>query len=248
MAVSRLDVQTPDGVMDVYLHPPAGGAPSPTVIFFPDAAGVRPVMHEMAERLASTGYFVALPNVLYRAGDFAPFDVATVFTDPPERERLMGIMKLADTTSVMRDTGALLDELATLPGARAETVGCMGYCMGGRMAFAAAGAYPTRVAAAASIHGGGLATEDPASPHLQAANIGGTLYFGVADNDPSCSLESQAQLTAALDKAKVTYQLELYPGKAHGFAVPDNATFDEAAAEQHWQRVSSLFAGTLNAS
>jgi carboxymethylenebutenolidase len=54
-------------------------------------------------------------------------------------------------------------------------------------------------------------------------------------------------LTTALDDAKITYQLELYPGAGHGFAVVDNPTYNEAAAEQHWQRMSALFAETLTA-
>ncbi len=247
MSVSELDVRTADGVMDVYLHAPTGGSPSPTVIFFPDAGGIRPVMHEMAERLASAGYFVALPNVLYRAGAYTPFNIAMVFSDPAERERLRNIVKLADAMSVMRDTGALLDALADQPGARGDQVGCVGYCLGGHMAFTAAGAYPARVAAAASIHGGNIATDEPTSPHQQADNIRARLYFGIADNDAACTPESQARLTAALDKAEVAYQLELYPGAAHGFAVADNPTYDQAAAEQHWKRVLSLFDQALPA-
>lgn len=248
MIRSKLDVRAADGVMDVYLHRPEGRAdeaPAPTVIMFPDAGGVRPAMHEMAARLASHGYLVALPNVLYRAGAFAPFDFKTVFTDPVERARLGGIMKQADLVSVMRDTEALLDALARDPDARAAQVGCVGYCMGGRMAFAAAGAHPTRIAAAASIHGGNLANDDPASPHLQAGKIRARLYFGVADKDQSCTPEAQARLKAALDEAKVRYQLELYPGAMHSFAVSDSPVYDEAAAERQWERVLALFAETL---
>jgi carboxymethylenebutenolidase len=183
--------------------------------------------------------------VLYRAGAFAPFDFKTVFTDDAERARLMAIIKQADAVSVMRDTEALLDALASEPGARTSQVGCVGYCMGGRLAFYAAGALPTRVAAAACIHGGNIAVDEPGSPHLQAAKIRGKLYFGVADNDRSCTKESQAMLKAALDTAKVRYQLEVYTGAAHGFAAPDAPVYDKAAAERHWERVLALFAETL---
>jgi carboxymethylenebutenolidase len=241
---TRLDVTTADGVMDVTLHEPEAG-PAPVVIFFSDAGGVRPVMQEMAARLASAGYLVAVPNLYYRAGPYEPFDIATLFSVPGERKRMGDIIALAGQYGLDRDTGALLDALAGHPGRRGELVGCVGYCMGGYWSFRTAGAHPGRIAAAASFHGGHLATDDPASAHRQADRIRARLYFGVADADPSCSPESQAQLVTALSQAGVGYQLELYPGARHGFTVPDNPSYNEAAAERHWTRVTTLFAETL---
>jgi carboxymethylenebutenolidase len=233
--------------MDVYLHEPPGGGPAPAVVFFPDAGGVRPVMQEMAARLAGAGYLVALPNLYYRAGAYQPFDIATLFSDPAERQRMTSIIGLAGPDGLTHDTGALLDALAGPPARRGGQAGCVGYCMGGNWAFRTAGAHPGRVAATASIHGGNLATGDPSSPHRQAGNIRAQLYFGIADHDPSCAPESQAQLVTALDEASVSYQLEFYPGAAHGFAVPDNPSYTEPAAERHWRRVTTLFAETLPA-
>ena len=250
MPAAQLDVRTPDGTMDVTLHAPPGGGAAPTVIFFADAGGVRPVMQEMAARLAAAGYRVAVPNLYYRAGAYEPFDVRTLFSDPAERQRMTGIIGLVGPDGLTHDIGALLDALAGQPGGQAGgpadgPVGCVGYCMGGNWAFRTAGAHPSRVAAAASIHGGNLATDDPSSPHRQAGRIRAQLYFGVADHDPSCAPESQAQLITALDQTSVGYQLELYPGAAHGFAVPDNPSYREPAAERHWRRVTTLFAETL---
>ena len=253
MTVSRLDVRTDDGVMDVYLHlppghPAEGGEPLPTVIMYPDAFGVRPVMQDMADRLAALGYAVALPNVFYRTPDAGPFDAATAFSDPDGRARLFDVMQKATTTGVMRDTGALLAALDDVPAASGDKVGTTGYCMGGRLAFAAAGAHPDRVAATASFHGGRLAVEDdPESPHKRAGDVRARLYFGVADNDGSCTPEDQARLAAALDAAKVVYRMEVHTGAMHGFAVKDLPVYDEAAAERHWERTAELFDATLKA-
>jgi carboxymethylenebutenolidase len=246
MPATRLDVTTPDGVMDVYLHEPPGGGAAPAVIFFADAGGVRPAMQEMAARLATAGYLVALPNLYYRAGDYEPFDLSTLFSVPSERQRMGRIVGLAGADGLGRDTGALLDALAGQTG-RDEPVGCVGYCMGGNWAFRTAGDHPERVAAMASFHGGFLASDDPASPHRQAGRIRAQLYFGVADHDSSCDPASQAQLITALDEASVGYQLELYPGAGHGFSVPDNNSYSAAAADRHWRRVTALFAETLGA-
>ena len=245
MPATRLDVRTPDGTMDVHLYEPPGGGAAPAVVFFPDAGGVRPVMQEMAAELATAGYLVALPNLYYRAGHYEPFDISTLFSVPGERQRMGRIMALAGPDGLGRDTGALLDVLAGRPGP-GDQVGCVGYCLGGNWAFRTAVDHPDRVAAAASFHGGFLATDDPASPHRQAGRIRAQLYFGVADHDNSCDPQSQAQLITALDEASVGYQLELYPGAGHGFAVPDNPSYSEPAAARHWRRVTTLFAETLS--
>ena len=42
----------------------------------------------MGDRLASLGYVALVPDIYYRAGQWAPFDVATLFTDEQERARL----------------------------------------------------------------------------------------------------------------------------------------------------------------
>ena len=49
-----------------------------------------------------------------------------------------------------------------------------------------------------------------------------------------------------LARADVGYQLELYRGARHGFTVPDNPSYDQAAANRHWSRLTTLFAETLD--
>ena len=121
----------------------------------------------MAQRLASHGYVVALPNLYHRA-PFAPFDPKQVAVEGPERARFKGMVASINGPMVMRDTAAVLTHLDTLPTVKRSPIGALGYCMGGGYALAAAGTFPDRVAVAASFHGGALATEKPDSPHLLA--------------------------------------------------------------------------------
>jgi len=238
----KLEIRTPDGVADAWAYRPSGAGPSPAILYLPDAFGVRPASHQMCERLASLGYFVLQPNVLFRAGDFAPFDIATTFSDPAARARIMGMMQQIDT---VRDTLAYLDAIARQPGALAGKVGCVGYCLGGRMAFVAAGNHPERIAAVASIHGGNLVSDKENSPHAKAAELRARVYLAVADEDGSCTPEHQGILASSLGAAHVAYQIELYPGARHGFAVPDFPVYDAAAAERHWQRLATFFGESL---
>ena len=49
-------------------------------------------VRQMAERLAGLGYVVLVPDVYYRSGDWAPFDMKNVFNDKAERQRLFGMI------------------------------------------------------------------------------------------------------------------------------------------------------------
>lgn len=241
----EIDVKTADGVAHAWVYR-GGEEPRSAVLLYTDAYGVRPSMHAMAERVAGLGYLVLLPNVFYRAGRYPPLDAATVAAVPSERERLMALVHSITPERVAIDGGAYLDAIAARGEVRKDWIGTAGYCMGGRMAFLTAAQHPDRVRAAASFHGGGLATDAPGSPHRLAGRVKASLYFGVADSDRNCTPEQQGALAAALGAAGVQYCIELYKGKRHGFAVPDHAgAYDPEAAERHWRRLQSFLGETL---
>ncbi len=248
MAATRgeeLDIRTPDGVAHAWLWRGGDGA-RPAVLMYPDAYGVRPVMQRMAERLAGLGYAVLLPNPFYRAGDYPPFDKATVWTDPPERDRLMKLLQSLTPDRLRADAGAYLDALAARSDVRGDRMGVSGYCMGGRLAFLTAALQPDRVRASASFHPGGLVSDAPESPHRLANRVKAAVYVGFADQDRNATPEQQGTLAAALAAADVAYAIELYRGKRHGYAVSDHpGAYDAEAAERHWRRLESFFGETL---
>lgn len=211
---------------------------------YPDAGGTRPVFREMAARLAALGYAVLVPDVYYRSGDWAPFDMAAVFGDAGERNRLFAMMKAITPEVMAADAGEFFDYLAARPEVSGQRFGGCGYCMGGRTSLMVAGRVPDRVAAAMSFHGGGLASDDADSPHLLASKITAAVYVGAAADDASYTREQSEILDAALTQAGVEHIIEWYPA-LHGFAVADNAPYDEAAAERHWQAMSDFFGSTL---
>ena len=199
----------------------------------------------MADRVAGLGYLAFLPDVYYRAGGFEPFDMDTAFSDPGERQRLMELVGSLTTTMIAADGGAFLDFLAARPEVTGAGVGTTGYCMGGRASMIVAGNHPDRVAAAASFHGGRIAVaDDPDSPHLLADRIRATVYVAGAENDGSFTTEQAELLEKALTEAGVTHTIVTYPA-AHGFAVPDNPTFDADAAQRHWDAMAELYGATL---
>jgi carboxymethylenebutenolidase len=241
----RIDLQTQDGSLDCHLFRPEQSESWPAVILFMDAFGIRPALASMAERLASHGYLVAAPNLYYRSGPYAPFDAAKVFTEGPERDRFKGMIASITDTMVMRDTSRVVDALMDHVAVRPGPMAALGYCMGGGFALSAAGTFPERVAAAASFHGGGLATNKPDSPHLLAPRMKARIYVGAAGIDPSFTDEQEARLTRAFDEAGVNYVLERYEGAKHGFAVTGHPVYDREASERHWRTLLGLLRDVL---
>ena len=243
--MSQVEIRTSDGVCPSYLYRPLGDGPWPAVLVFMDGVGIRDAMLEVGERLATYGYFVLLPDLFYRSGPYAPMNARTVFTDPEQRKVLMEkYFALATLPNLMRDTRAFLDYLTAQPDVKPGGMGTTGYCMGGRVSLAAAGTYPDQIIAAASYHGGRLATDDADSPHLLAPRMKARVYVAGAIEDSSFPDEMKARLEAALTAAGVDHVVETYPAK-HGWVLRDMPVHDPHAAERHWQTLVTLLDSTL---
>jgi carboxymethylenebutenolidase len=242
--LADVTVPTPDGSCPSVLVAPDGGGPWPAVILFMDAGGVRPAMVAMAEQLADLGYVVLLPEMYYRHGAYEPFDLATAFADSVERARLFGMIGELTKAMAASDAGAFLEFLAGRPEVVGTKFGTTGYCMGGGLSLTAAAHHPDRIVAAASFHGGNLASAAPDSPHLVVGRITGRVVVAGAQDDDSFPAEQAELLEQALTEGGVDHTLETYPAH-HGFAVPDNPTYDEAAAARHWQALEELYGPML---
>ena len=237
-------ITTSAGSCPVSLHTPDGDGPWPGVVMYPDAGGARQAFREMGDKLAAYGYAVLVPDFYYRDGDWAPFEMATVFSDQDERKRLFAMISKVTPDVMAADADALFSYLASRPEVSGEAFGTTGYCMGGRTSLVVAGRVPGRVAAAMSFHGGGLAADDPGSPHLLADQMKAAVYVGGAENDASFTADAAETLDKALTAANVEHTIEWYAA-GHGFAVPDNAPYDPAAAQRHWDAMESFFGAHL---
>jgi carboxymethylenebutenolidase len=243
--MSKVEIKTKDGSCPGYVSRPAGSGPWRAVLVFMDGIGIRPAMLEIGERLATSGYFVLLPDLFYRSGPYEPMNPHTVFSDPEQRKVLMEkFFARATPANIMSDTGAFLDYLAAQPDVAPGGIGTTGYCMGGLMSLTAAGTFPDRIVAAASYHGGRLATDAPDSPHLLAPKIKARVYVAGAIEDQSFPDDMKARLEEALTRAGVAHNIETYPAK-HGWVLRDTPVYDAAAAERHWQTLVALFNATL---
>ena len=244
-----VQVQAPAGPADVLIARPRSDGPLPAVLVYTDAYGIRPAVHAHARRLASHGYLVATPNVFYRHGPPPVIPDIEQLIGSEDRaklfEALRPLMAALTPDAAVDDARAWLGYLAGRPDVRDGPIGTVGYCMGGRLSLRTAGAFPDAVAAAASFHGGNLATDDDDSPHHTAVRASAELYIGHADNDRSMDPEQMGRLTRALADAHIRHTAELYVGAGHGWTQTDTPVYDEPSAERHWMRMLDLFGRTL---
>jgi carboxymethylenebutenolidase len=234
-------ITTADGTAQAHLVAPTGATRA--VILYMDAFGPRPALYQMAERIAAWGVAVLVPDLFYRFGAYGPFDAKTAFGVEASRNQLMSMIMGTTQAQTVADTAAFLAALdaAGITG----PVATVGYCMGGARALNAAAAYADRVVAAASFHGGNLASDQPGSPHLAASRLKCPVYIGSAAVDGSFPPAQSALLEQALRAAEVDFTMENYQGMVHGWTVPDSAAYNAQGAERHWRRLQSLLSETL---
>lgn len=245
MTRTEVEIRTEDGVCPTHVFRPASGAgPWPGVIMYMDGAGIRPVLFDMAQRLADQGYFVLLPDLFYRAGRYEPVDVKAIFSDPAARAAQQKLFATTDKGKALRDTPAFLAFLDGEKDCAPGKLGATGYCMGGGMVLTAAGKFPERFGAAASFHGAMLATDAEDSPHKLAPMMKARVLVAGADKDQYFPAEEAARLDAALAAAGVDHRVEIWEGALHGWTMADFPIYNPAAAERHFAELVALLRAT----
>ncbi|HVT53537.1 MAG TPA: dienelactone hydrolase family protein [Dongiaceae bacterium] len=247
MSHERVSIRTKDGDCPAHVFTPADTQAGkwPAAIFFMDGLAIRPTLFQMGQRLADAGYVVLLPDLFYRAGPYEPLDPKKVFASGNPREALKHLFSSTDNKRAAEDASAFIAYLDTRKDVAGKAIGTTGYCMGGGMSLTVAGTYPDRVAAAASFHGGNIATDSELSPHLLAPKMKGRIYVAGADKDSSYPPEMAERMEQALSDAHVDHRCEIYPDALHGWTMPDFPIYNEPAAERHWRELTALFKAKL---
>jgi carboxymethylenebutenolidase len=238
---SEVTIKTPDGTADCYfVHPATGTAPG--VLVWPDIFGLRPAFRQMGKRLAESGYSVLVINPFYRTKKAPTADQGAATPIPT----LLPLAQSLNETTQMTDAKAFISWLDTQPSvARNRKIGTQGYCMGGPMAFRTAAAMSGRIGAVATFHGGGLVTDMPNSPHLQAATSKAQFLVAIAANDDMRSPNDKTVMKETFAKANLPAEIEVYAGAAHGWCPPDSQVYNEPQAEKAWSRLLVLYGKAL---
>jgi carboxymethylenebutenolidase len=232
-----------DGSMECFVTHPEQGGPFPAILMCMDVFGLREELFDAARRLATTGYFVIVPDFYYRLGRIRLSfpEGRWTFADigPEQQQRVRHAGKILDDLAAMPDVGSLLQFLArddVRPGAK----GVLGFCMGGRLALCAGAHYPEHFRVTAGLHPSSLVSERPASPHLMAGHFRGEVYCGFPEDDPLAPTSTIETLQKMFSTASAAYSFNRHHGAVHGYALPCREMHNKQAANRDWEIIFAM--------
>jgi carboxymethylenebutenolidase len=245
MALETSSVEIPlasGGTMGGYLARPEGDATRPGVIVYMEIFGVNTHIRDVTDRIAAEGYVAIAPDYFHRTGPGIQLD----YDDDGMAEGMKHLGQLA-ADSMIADANDTIAYLRGLPNVKGESIGAMGFCIGGHMTYLTA--CETDVKAAASYYGGGIAA--PSGPGgapatvSRSGKISGKLicYFGGQDSmipEPQVS-----EVKQALDDTNGGHEVIVYPDADHGFHCDQRASYHEPSATDAWGRTLALFKANL---
>lgn len=226
--------------LPAYVARPDGAGPFPVVIVVNEIFGLHAYIQDVCRRLAKQGYAAMAPGYFARAGDPA------TMTDMADIRAVVGA---ASAAQVSADTGAALAWLAGQSWADVSRAGITGFCWGGTVVWMACAEHDFK--AGAAFYGRLVAPAQGAEEGRRwPVDIAGELRCPVlgfyGGQDQGIPLESVEQMRAALAAAgREDSEIIVYPEAGHGFHADYRPSFDAAAAQDAWARLSAHFAERL---
>ena len=223
-----------DALFPAYMAAPAGPAKA-AIIVVPEIFGVNAGIRQKCDRLSADGYLAVAPDIFWR---FAP----GVELNPDveaELQEAFGYFQQYDANDGVKDIEAVIHAIrGGLAGqGPIQKVGCVGYCLGGRLAYMAAAR--TDISAAVGYYG--VMIDQMLNESHAIAN---PLMLHIPTADHFVGPAAQAAIHAGLDHhPKVT--LHDYIGLDHGFATEMGDRRDDAGAQLADSRTAAFFAQHL---
>jgi carboxymethylenebutenolidase len=242
----EIKMQNGEGISDSVFYYPEGKGSWPGVLYLTDIGGIRAANRDSAARLAQQGYAVLMPNIFYRTSRTPLQPTLGTLDEEGRKKRMAELIYPLPQDAMERDASTYIDFLTSQKETAAGKIGIAGYCFSGKMAMYAAAGRADKVAAAASFHGGGLFTNDLASPHLALPRIKARLYFGHAVQDRSMPQEAIAQFEQALAQWGGKYESETYEGAFHSWTSTDSPVYNQSQAERAFQKLTQLLRESLS--
>jgi carboxymethylenebutenolidase len=230
----KINALDEDALFPAYMAAPQG-SPKAAIIVIPEIFGVNPGIRQKCDRLAAEGYLAVAPDIFWR---FAPGVELNPDIEAELQEAFGHFQTFADTNG---SDSAVKDIEATIHAIRrglsgqppVQKVGCVGYCLGGRLAYLAA----ARTDISASVGYYGVMIDQMLNESHAIAN---PLMLHIATADHFVGPEAQSAIHAGLDShSKVT--LHDYEGLDHGFATEMGDRRDDAGAELADSRTAAFF-------
>ena len=218
--------------MRAYTAFPSSTGPVPGIILLQEAFGVNHHIRSVADRLAAAGYAVVAPELFHRTAapgqEFAYSDFGSAMLH-------YNAINNEDLTADLQASYSWLQSQALV---KADKIGSIGFCLGGRVSFLANAVLP--LAAAVSYYGGGSHTIADRAKDLHAPQL---FFWGGLD--AHISKEEIAQVTAAVEAAGKPFISTVISYADHGFHCDERPSYNAEAAAEAWAMTLAFFGEKL---
>jgi carboxymethylenebutenolidase len=208
-------------------HPSEAKENLPAVIVIHEWWGLNENIIKMTDKLAGEGYN-ALAVDLY-GGKMA---------DTPDKARELVTEALKNPKQLkdnLKQAYLYLEKVENAP-----KIGTIGWCLGGTWSLNTALLLPEQIDATVIYYGGGITTDPGELKTLDMPILG---IFGELDNNPSP--ETVKQFEATLKDLGKSVDIYIYPDADHAFANPSGNRYNQAAAEDAWEKTTAFLAQYL---
>jgi carboxymethylenebutenolidase len=223
----EITISGPDGIFSGYLAMPKK-IPAPGIVVAQEIFGVNQVMRGVCDWLAEAGYLACCPDIFWR------IEPGIQITDKTKAEwdRAFQLFMAFDVDKGIDDLRATLAHMREHK-ACTGTVGSLGYCLGGKLAYLMAARTDTDCSV--GYYGVGL---DELLDEAKA--IKKPLLLHVAGKDRFVPKDAREKIVAALSgRAGIT--VHQYPAQDHAFARIGGEHYDKAAAKSANGRTLEFF-------
>ena len=205
--------------------------PAPGVLVLQEWWGLVPQIKGVADRLAGVGFVAFAPDLFH--GEIA---------EHTEMDKAAALLTALPLDRAARDMSGAVDYLLAHSDVSGDSVGVVGFCMGGMLTLVVAAQQGERIGAAVPYYGAPLGDSAPDWSGLSAPVLG---HF--AEHDDFFPTEAVLELAATLEAMGKDVTIEVYPGLGHAFCNEENplGTHDEPATERAWDRTVDFLRAKL---
>ncbi len=221
-----------------YLAMPTEAGSFPGVIVLQEIFGVNDHIRDVTRRIAQEGYVAIAPALYQRQapGFETGYTAQDIAIGKQYKEQ-------TQASQLLSDIQASIDYLISQTPAKAHSIGCIGFCFGGHVAYLAA-TLPD-IQSTVSFYGAGIPTWAPGGGEPTITRTkdirGGTIYLFFGKEDASIPPQHIDQIEEALEKHQIPHRILRYEGADHGFFCDQRASYNEAAAADAWEQVKYFF-------
>lgn len=213
---SKIELKVNGDGAYAFLAQPDDDATHPGIVLIQEWWGIEPHIQDLAQKLATQGFIVAVPDLYH----------GKVATEPDDARR-MGMMLRSSVDKAAQEIIGTLETLKALPNVEPKSLGLIGFCIGGFLAYTVAARYPD-LAAVVSFYGAGY---DPTPEEVAQVNVPVLAIYG--KRDQSVPQEQIEKIRRLYQEAGKDFTVKVYDA-GHAFVNPMHGMGNEQAAAEAW--------------